>query len=386
MVGGKTVSVLGDSVLAIVLLLRVHDAGEGFLGVAALMACEALPVVALMGVAGRIADSRDSRSVLLASTGAQALACLALLAVHQLAMVLGLVLVIQTAQAISQATWSGLTPRVAGEAHLGRVISLQQGMVAIASPIGAAIGPMLFGLWGATAAILLDASTFGLLALAVLTIRTRRHVHPTAAQPHGIRLDLLRRDPQLWLLLLGLTPVVLVLVAVNVLDVFLVRDELGVAAAWYGLSSAAWGLGALVGALIAGILTSNDRRITVAVTSLVAIGLLCLATGLAPNFAIYLACSAGVGVANGASNACFGTVLMSRTPDEDRGKVSATVNGLVQGASVVGLPLGGVIGGLIGTRPAIVASGAVTCTLVAAVAIRMKRLEPLAPEPVGSSS
>lgn len=300
-------------------------------------------------------------------------------------MVLGLVLVIQTAQAISQATWSGLTPRVAGEAHLGRVISLQQGMVAIASPIGAAIGPMLFGLWGATAAILLDASTFGLLALAVLTIRTRRHVHPTAAQPHGIRLDLLRRDPQLWLLLLGLTPVVLVLVAVNVLDVFLVRDELSVAAAWYGLSSAAWGLGALAGALIAGILTNDDRRIAVAVTCLAAIGLLCIATGLAPNFAIYLACSAGVGVANGASNACFGTVLMSRTPMKiaARCRPPSTVSCKARPWWAF---LGGVIGGLIGTRPAIVASGAVTCTLVAAVAIRMKRLEPLAPEPVGSSS
>lgn len=377
MVGGKSLSALGDAVLSIVLLLKVHDAGEGFFAVAALMACESLPMVALMGIAGRIADSRDSRTVLAVTTGLQSVACLLLVSLHGLPAILGIVLVIQSAQAISQATWSALTPRVAGEDNLGKVISLQQGLGAIAMPLGAAIGPVLLGAFGADAAIALDAASFAVLAGAVLLIRTRREVHPSAGQPRGIRLDLLRRDRQLWLLVLGLAPALLVLVAVNVLDVFLVRDNLGVAASWYGLSAVAWGVGAVAGSVLAGSIRTDERRIRGSMASLVVIAGLCIATGLAPNFVVYLACGVGIGVTNAVVNACFGTLLMTRTAEADRGKISATVNGIFQAASLVGLPLGGLLGAVLGTRVAISSAGMATGLLVVAVAIRLRKAGPM---------
>ncbi|KYH45192.1 hypothetical protein AZH51_15085 [Branchiibius sp. NY16-3462-2] len=370
---GRTTSVLGDAVLDVVLLLHVHDSGQGEFAVAALMACEALPLVLLMTWAGRIADRFDSRTVLLAVTSAQAALCLGLLWAPHLAVLLLLVLLIQSAQAIGMATWSGLGPRLVAPDDLGRLISAVQGLGVGAQLAGTAIGPVLLSLAGVRLTVIIDAATFLLLAVAVLAIRTRRHIGATMEASHGVRLDLLRRDPRIWVFVLTLPVVVLFLVGGNVLDVFLVRDELHVPAEWFGVSTVAWGVGAISGAVVAARLPDDRSRFIALPVALAAIGVFGTGTGLAPTFAIYLACGVGIGVANAVLNAAFGTVLMAGTPDEDRGKVSAAMNGITQTAALLGLPLGPVLGNLLGVREALVAMGVVTVLLAAVLAVRLTR-------------
>ncbi|MFC6715773.1 MFS transporter [Branchiibius cervicis] len=371
MLSGRTISVFGDAVLDVVLLLHVHDSGRGGFAIAALMACEALPLVLLMSVAGRIADRYDSRVVLLSATLAQGALCLSLLWATQLAALLIVVLLIQSAHAIAMATWSGLGPRLVRPEQLGHLISTVQGLGVGAQLAGTAIGPVLLSLAGVPGTVIVDAATFVALSGFVLAIRARRRVGRPAAKAPGLRVDLLRRDPRIWAFVLTMPIVVLFLVGSNVLDVFLVRDELHVPAAWFGLSTMAWGVGALVGAVVAARLPDDRARFAVLPTSLAGIGLLSVGTGAAPSFAVYLLCGAGIGVFNAVLNAAFGTVLMSGTPDEDRGKVSAAVNGITQTAALAGLPLGPALGNLLGVRGALVMMGAVTAALSAVLAARL---------------
>lgn len=79
-----------------------------------------------------------------------------------------------------------------------------------------------------------------------------------------------------------------------------------------------------------------------------------------------------IGVANAVLNAAFGTVLMSGTADEDRGKVSAAVNGITQTAALVGLPFGPILGNLLGVRDALVTMGAATVLLSGVLAVRLQ--------------
>ena len=374
MLFGRTISVLGDAVLDVVLLLHVHDSGQGGFAVASLMACEALPLVLLMTAAGRIADRYDSRTVLLAVTTAQAALCLGLLWARHLAVLLLLVLLIQSAQAIGMATWSGLGPRLVAPDDLGRLISTVQGLGVGAQLAGTAIGPVLLSLAGVRFTVVIDAATFLLLAVAVLAIRTRRRIGATTEARHGARLDLLRRDPRIWAFVLTMPVVILFLVGSNVLDVFLVRDELHVPAEWFGLSTVAWGVGAITGAVVAARLPSDRARFIALPTAVATIGLLATGTGVAPTFAIYLACGVGIGVANAVLNAAFGTVLMANTSDEDRGKVSAAMNGITQTAALLGLPLGPLLGNLLGVREALVAMGVVTVLLAAVLAVRLSQV------------
>lgn len=371
MLAGRSASVLGDAVLDVVLLLHVHDSGAGGFAVAALLACEALPLVVLMSLAGRIADRFDSRVVLLSVTSAQGALCIALLWAPDLAVLLLLVLMIQSAQAIGMATWSGLGPRLVAPEDLGRLVSAVQGLGVGAQLAGTAIGPVLLGLVGVRTTIVIDAATFGVLACCVLAIRTRRRIGSAAEPGHGVRLDLLRRDPRIWAFVTTMPVVVLFLVGANVLDVFLVRDDLRVPAEWFGLSTMAWGVGAVAGAVVASRLRTDRGRFAVLPISLAGIGLLLLGTGAAPTFAVYLAGGVGIGVFNAVLNAAFGTVLMSGTADEDRGKVSAAVNGITQTAALAGLPLGPVLGNLLSVRGALIGMGTVTVLLSAVLAVRL---------------
>lgn len=373
MLSGRTISVFGDAVLDVVLLLHVHDSGHGGFAIAALMACEALPLVLLMSVAGRIADRYNSRIVLLSATLAQGALCLSLLWATQLAALLIVVLLIQSAQAIAMAAWSGLAPRLVRPEQLGQLISTVQGLGVGAQLAGTAIGPVLLSVAGVPATVIVDAATFLALGGFVLAIRTRRHVGQSAQRAAGLRLDLLRRDPRIWAFVLTMPIVVLFLVGSNVLDVFLVRDELHVPAAWFGLSTMAWGVGAIFGATMAARLPSDRARFAALPSCLVVIGVFVVVSGVSPNFVIYLVSGVAIGVANAVLNAAFGTVLMSGTPDEDRGKVSAAVNGITQTAALAGLPLGPVLGNALGVREALVAMGVVTVLLSAVLAAHLAR-------------
>lgn len=134
-----TISLVGDALAMIVLILRVHDQGGGTAGIAVLMIAFALPTVLAMGVAGRIADRFDSRPVLLVSSAVQLLACAGLASVENRWSTYAFVIALQCGQAVSSPTWGALTPRLAGDEDMGRVISLQQSLRAVTGIAGAAL-------------------------------------------------------------------------------------------------------------------------------------------------------------------------------------------------------------------------------------------------------
>ena len=64
------------------------------------------------------------------------------------------------------------------------------------------------------------------------------------------------------------------------------------------------------------------------------------------------------------------TLLLSRTPDFCRGRVLATVNGMVRGSSLVAMLLGGLGGTLLGPRTTFVAAGALMALVAVALLVR----------------
>lgn len=124
----RAVSTADTALTTMAALLLLHDSGVGPVGVAALLVVMAVPTIATMGIAGRAADTLDSRTILVTCTVVQPAAC-------------------------------------------------QQGLAAVAGPLGGALGGVLFAtgsvrwaFWGdgASATFGLGNATFG----AVLTTRT----------------------------------------------------------------------------------------------------------------------------------------------------------------------------------------------------------------------
>lgn len=385
-VPARAIAVAGDGMAMVALLLRTHDAGHGPAAVTGLMVCFALPVVLLMGYAGQVADTRDSRHVLVAAGLAQVLACVGLVFSESLLTTYGLVIVLQAGQAFASPVWQALVPRIVGDEHVGRVIAWQQGLRAATAPVGAALGGVLVGVYGAPIAFWCNAGTFALLVVASVLVRTRRGgSHDATLRPAGARgtghgggsvfagVRVLQRDGVLWPLFCALMPLVVVLEGVNVVEVFLVRDALHASPAEYGVSEVAFGVGAVTGSVVVGRISSDRGRTLAVLWGLAVTAAMVVAQGLAPAFWFYLLCGAVLGGTNSLCNGSLGALMMTRTVDADRGKVGSAMNGVSRFFSITALVLGGVVGTMVGPRTAFVLGGAAGLVVVAAAALWLHR-------------
>ena len=131
-----------------------------------------------------MADSADSRRVLVTATVAQACCCVPLIFTHQAAAMIVLVALLGTGAAFSQATWQALIPRVAGEENIGAATAVQQAAFTFSTILAPAVAGILAGAFGTGVPLALDAVTFGAMTAAALAVRTRRG-GTGAARPRG---------------------------------------------------------------------------------------------------------------------------------------------------------------------------------------------------------
>jgi MFS family permease len=384
---GRSVSVFGDEVALVALTLRLQAAGAHPYLVALLLGAGLVPFVLLAGVAGRVVDSADSRRILVVATVGQVCCCIPLIFTSNAAVMIALVALLGCGAAFTQATWQALTPRVVGEDNIAAAISAQQTTVTLASVLAPAVSGLLCAAFGTGVPLALDAVTFGVMTIAAATVRTRRSGGPPAGA-RGSRGErggwtVLRADPLLAPLVTGLAAFVLLGMMVNVVTVFLVRDTLHASAGWYGGLEALWTLGIVAGALASSRMTADAGRARAALTGAGLISLALLGYGLAP--AVVLVAPAAVlgGVGNGVANVCVATLVLTRTDERVRGRVSATLGAVLQGAAVASLVIGGALAAVLEPRQIFLLAGGLgaVVTAVAAAAVTGSRRRACAPVP-----
>ena len=386
MIPAQTISLLGDALALIALTLRVHDQGGGTAGIALLMVAFALPTVLAMGVAGQVADRFDSRAVLLTSVAVQMLACAGLAAFENRWSTYALVVLLQSGQAVANPTWGALTPRIAGDEDMGRVMALQQSLLAVTGIVGAALAGILVGTHGTSSALWVDCATFGAVLLAASLVRTRRGGRCEASEPKGGTgapassrsfdgLRILKQDRLIWLIFAWTIPFIIVLEGVNVVEVFLIRDDLRGSATTYGLLEAFFGAGAVVGSWAVGRLVTDAARVQAVLAGLVGTAMSVGFAGLAPTVAALATCLVLLGGFNGVANAAIGPLYVLRTADVDRGKVLAAISGVSRAGSIVALGLGGLVGSLLGPRATFVGGSACALLVVAGLALSLRGVD-----------
>lgn len=344
---GRTVSTFGDGVALVALTLRLQADGARPYQVGLLLAAGTIPLLLLARPVGRLVDAHDSRRLLVGGGLAEVAATIPLVFLHSIAPIVLLVAVLGGAASVTGATWSALVPQVAGEDHLAKAVSAQQALNALALVGAPAVGGLLSGAFGSGVPVALDAATFVAVTAAAALVRTRRAPErvPAAGGPSRVRAGfaILRADRVLAPLLAGVTVVVLLVGMVDVVLVYLVRDTFHAAGIWFGVAEASWMAGIVAGSLgVACIATERGQvRATIAGAALACAGLAGFA--IAPAVGILIPLSILGGAGNGCAGTCLSTLLMARTPDYARGRVSATANAVLGGAQGASLLLGGVI-------------------------------------------
>jgi MFS family permease len=382
---GRVVSTFGDGVALVALTLRLEADEARPYEVGLLLAAGIIPLLFLSGPVGRLVDSRDSRH-LLVGAGLIEVACTApLIVVHTVVAIVTLVALLGTAASVSATTWSALVPRVVGEDHVAEAVSAQQSLNALVLVGAPAVGGLLAGAFGSSVPLAIDTATFVVVTGAAAMVHTRRR--PTALGPdyRSARarggFEILRTDPVLAPLTVGLGLVVLLVGMVDVVLVFLVRGTLHAGGVWYGTAEAAWMAGMVAGSLGAGRLGTERVQTWAAIAGA---GVACAALApfaVVPAVWMLVPLSVLGGLGNGCAAACFSTLLVRRTPDSARGRVSAAANAAAGGAQGASLLLGGAVAVVLSPRAIYAVAGllgvAAAITIAALHAIRTTRADRL---------
>jgi MFS family permease len=381
---GRTVSAFGDGVALVALTLRLQADGARPWEIALLLAGGVVPQLLLARPIGRLADTRDSRHLLLAGGLVEVAATTPLIFLHSVVAILPLVAVLGAATSLTGATWSALIPRVVGEDHLAEAISAQQSLSVLALIGAPAVGGLLSGAFGTGLPVAIDVATYIVVTVAAVLVRTRRVPDRSPAADGTDRLRsgfaILRADSLLAPLLAGVALVVLLVGMVDVVLVYLVRVTLDAGGVWYGVTEASWMVGMVAGALGAARVGTERGRIraTIGGAAVACAGVAGFA--VAPVVGLLVPLSVLGGVGNGYAGACLSTLVVGRTPDGARGRVSAAANAVFGGAQGASLLLGGLAAIALSPRTIYAVAGLLGLSAAGALAVTSARSVEREPE------
>lgn len=369
---GRGLSLLGDEVAVLGLVLWASVRGEGALAVTSLVVAAALPQLVAAPLAGLLADRVPTRRLVATVSVLQALTVVALVAAvgsGSLPLVVLGVLALNVGQAVANPAWQALVPTIAPGDDLPRALSVLQTVTAAAMLLGPAVGGLLVGGLGITAALVVDAVSFLALALVALALRVERRPvhdgHEKGAAWAGVRL--VAASPILRAMFVLLATTLLAIGAVNVAEVFLLTQQLGASPQVYGAIGALFAVG-LMGGAIAG-----RRRLGVRASARLLVGVLAWMStalavlGLAPSLVVAGAATFAVGLGNGLLNVLVQSIVVRRTPEPVLGRVFAALSALVGAGMIVATTAGGALLAVVDVRALIVSCAVLSLVVIAAV-------------------
>jgi hypothetical protein len=378
-------SALGDWVAIVALGLHVKELTDSGFAVAALWVCLFGPSVLVAGHVGLLVDRVEATRLLAAVSALGVAAAAAVAFGDALAPVLALTVVLGLVFATSQPAEFALIPPLAGAARIQEA----NGHVETARYLGFGAGPLLGGLLfaagGLELAMLVDAATFGVVAVAALALRVRRPPSALGAEDRAPRardgIAFLFRDRPLALVMTVAFSSLLFMSAVWVGELFFVEDVLGRGDVSYGAMLSIWTAGMAIGAML---LSRRVAAGAIAAAGLIAATVQGAALALPAlwlSFAFFLACSFVGGLGHGLKNVMFRSLIHLRVPDELHGRAFAAYNGIRNTAELGAFAAGGLLVALIGARGTLAYAGGLSALVGLAGVLALLRVERGAPKP-----
>jgi MFS family permease len=347
---GQLVSVAGTWMQNIALAWLVIELSGSALAVGALAFCRFVPFLVLGLVAGVIVDRFDTRPLLLATQGAAMLVSIALAAVtltgiatlpvvYALAALGGLVLVFD---APGRQT---LTFQMVGQSELQNAVALNSGLFNASRVVGPALAGLVIAAAGTGMCFVVNAVSF-LSVLVSLRLMREEELFPVE-KSRETRVVAGIREGLAWAWRSQLARVVLVVVTVvstvgfnfHVLVPLLASQTLDVGPEVFGILSAVFGLGALVGALATASLRDASPRVFVG--GAVGFSLVMLALTLTQSVGVALVLLFGLGLSFALFTASANALLQLASPSHLRGRVMSLYLFAFAGLA----PIGGLVAG-----------------------------------------
>lgn len=367
---GQGISVLGDQVFNTTLVvwigadLTLHTAFSA-LALSGVLAAAALPALLFAPLAGVFVDRWDRRRTLLVMDALRALLIAALLPAAgiitlpfstlggfslgaRLSAIYAAVFLASTCAQFFIPARLALIGDIVEESSRARASGLSQALQSLAAILGPPLAAPLLFAFGVEWALIIDALSFGVSFLSVLLIRMPVVPMPTPKDNRGHLWQEMKEgvaftlgNRQLITLVVSVMLVVLGAGALNTLLIYFVTQELHTQATFFGFIGAAEGIGALLGALLAGLVAQRLGLARVYAWSIVVAALLFFVMARMTEFIPALVVIAVIGVAEAAANVALAPLMLEMVPRALLGRVFALTQPFLVLAGLVGTVLAG---------------------------------------------
>ena len=391
---GQLVSSLGKQAFAVMAMLWLKDVtGSGSIMGLVMMAAM-LPPVLLGPVAGVFVDRWDRRKIIAYTDIAGGLVVLAAALLFFLlpgvrGLLIGAVFAVTLATGLldtfSQPSISSSVPLLVPKEKLEAANSLNMSGVQLAVFGAQGSSGLLYTILGAPLLILWNAVTYLYAGITELFMRIPRKVRTSEQKEreklhpwHRFRLEFaeglryLRGERGLLTLVLVYAVLNFLISPVLVTLPFFATDFLGLGAAWYGYLMAAFGLGAVLGYIVAGAFPTRGRARELAVNASLAVQTVLTLVALvfkapAAELAIFLV----IGLTGGVMNVNINTLIQLSVPPDYMGRVQGIMTTICAGAMPLGMALSGFLFDLSGQDVSLMFIVSGVASLVAVVAALM---------------
>jgi MFS family permease len=376
-----TLNELGDSVGIVALAILVFDrTGDVAATSAFFIVGKFLPALLAPALTARL-DQVSLRRTLPGIYLFEALAFGALALIADGTFVLPLVLVLALLDGTLAVTGRGLTRGAVGVV-LEPAGLLREGNAlmnigfALASVGGSALAGLLVAEFGLPTALLVDALSFLVIAVALAATGGLPHLeveHQPWRERLGDGLRFVRGHRSIRLLLTGQAIALILFTLVIPIEVIYAKETLGTTDAGFGALLASWGAGIVVGSFIY-LAVKARSAITLIAVSTAAIGAGYL--GMASAHSLLAACLFSVlgGAGNGVQWIAVVTAIQESTPRDYQARVTGLVESIGAGMPGVGYLLGGILVAVGSPRTAYLVAGIGVLVLVVLAVLARDRI------------
>ncbi len=380
----QTVSMSGTWLQSVALSWLVLELTHSAVALGAVVGILFGPTLVLGAWGGVLADRVDKRRLLIVTQSlsgvfALALAVVTATGVVELWMLGGLALLTGIALALDMPARQSFVIEMVGPDDVANAVGLNAVIVNASRIVGPALAGLIIATVGIAACFFVNAASFIVVIGGLLLMRVEelRPAPLSARAPGQLRAGLRHawESSSLRVPLLMMAVVSTLGYNFSVLLPLLAQRAYGRGPGSYGVLSAAMGVGALLGALLAAGRAHPSRRLLVAST--LAFGVFSLAVAAAPGFTSGLVLLLPMGAAAVLFISTTNAMLQLNAAPAMRGRVMALWAMLFLGSTPIGAPIAGLLVYGFGVRWAIAVGG--LATLVAGVggawALRRRRLE-----------
>ncbi|MDP9225865.1 MAG: MFS transporter [Actinomycetota bacterium] len=364
---GQMVSVTGTWMQAVAqawLVLRLTHSG---LALGITTGLQFAPVLVAGAWGGVVADRFDKRKIVIGTQVAAGVLALILWGLMiggavQLWMIYVLALALGCVTVIDVPTRQAFVMDMVGPDDVANAVGLNSTVVTCARIIGPAVAAVLIATVGIAACFLINAISYAAVVWSLLRMDARALLSVERAGRvkgqvrEGLKYvwnDVTLRSSLLLMLVAGT-------MAFNfrVMLPLIATGPFHGGAGLYGALSAAMGVGTLAGALISASRARPTRKLLVG--SAIAFGILIVAAGAAPNFAVEMVILIPLGALSIVFIATGNAMLQIASTDAMRGRVMALYSVVFLGTTPIGSPLVGWIAQTSGARTAFYVAGGAT--------------------------